>query len=80
MSTLPKKSFTRYHGWLPASPVVHKSFYDRHNRLIRAPLSSRAAHTPAVAKFAAAIKADATMTDLFNQIFLQVSKENHVSH
>ncbi|KAK0431383.1 phosphatidylserine decarboxylase [Desarmillaria tabescens] len=79
MSQHRKTTLTRYGGWLPANPAIHKSFI-RHAIQLSAPRHrTRAAHTEPVANFQAAINADPEMVDLWNQIFLQASTENQIT-
>ena len=74
----PTTALSRYGGWLPKNPKIHKAFFDERIKLARNRRQRKAAHEPAVAAFAKAINDDPTMTFLFNNIFLQVSPMNQV--
>ncbi|PPR02342.1 hypothetical protein CVT24_011686 [Panaeolus cyanescens] len=65
------KRMSRYAGWLPANPAVHRAFLRKHHEHGATRMRSRAAHTPSVERFEAAIKADPVMVFLFDQVFLQ---------
>ncbi len=69
----PTTALSRYGGWLPKNPKIHKAFFDERIALARHRKQRNAAHEPAVAAFGAAIDNDPTMKFLFNNIFLQVS-------
>ncbi|KAF5334577.1 hypothetical protein D9758_018360 [Tetrapyrgos nigripes] len=73
----PSTRLTRYGGWIP-SPVVYNSFIHKHRVIASGRMSNGSAHIPAVAEFERAIKSDPVMTELWNQIFLQVSPLNQV--
>jgi hypothetical protein len=81
MSTIqvPKSTLSRYGGWIPSSRHVHRSFLETHAKLAHKSMKARAAHTPAVAAFAQAIRASKEMVKLFDQIFMQVDKESTVN-
>ncbi|KAK0211512.1 phosphatidylserine decarboxylase [Armillaria fumosa] len=80
MSWQPRKTtLTRYGGWLPANPAVHKSFIQHLAQRSATAHRAKATHTEPVAKFQAAINADPEMVDLWNQIFLQASPENKIT-
>jgi hypothetical protein len=75
----PKTALSSYGGWIPSNRHVHKNFLQKNAQLARAPLASKAAHIEPVAEFARAIKSDKEMSDLFDEIFLQVHKDCSVS-
>lgn len=60
-----------YNGWLPSSKAVHRGFLKQIHGGIQGPYSRRAPHTPAVEKFAQAIRSNEVMMQLFNRIFMQ---------
>lgn len=74
--------FHKYGGWLPSKPEILSSFIEQHVKLALAvdPSDTPTQHLPAVQEFKEIIQGDAVMKDLFDQIFLQVSKLNKVSY
>ncbi|KAK0496268.1 phosphatidylserine decarboxylase [Armillaria luteobubalina] len=80
MSWQPRKTtLTRYGGWLPDNPAIHKSFVQHLAQRSATACKTRATHTEPVEKFQAAINADPEMVDLWNQIFLQASPKNKIT-
>ncbi|KAK7041869.1 hypothetical protein VNI00_008826 [Paramarasmius palmivorus] len=78
-----KTTLSRYGGWLPSSRHVHKHFVHKHverahHKIKTHPDGCNAPHHPAVAKFEKTIESDPEMKRLFDEIFLQVSKENKI--
>ncbi|KAK0192283.1 phosphatidylserine decarboxylase [Armillaria mellea] len=70
---------TRYGGWLPANPAVHRSFIRDLIKRSEPRYRAKGPHTEPVANFQAAINADPEMVDLWNQIFVQASApENQI--
>lgn len=74
-------TYTKYGGWLPSNPIIHKSFLTTRAKLAKDTVLSGGptVHVPAVEEFKNAIESDVVMNDLFGQIFLQVSEDNEVS-
>jgi len=73
---------SRYHGWLPRHPEVHRAFIKEKvsRALVRLDRARRtngaeSKHTDAVAAFAAAIRSDSYMVDNFDKIFVQVNTD-----
>ncbi|PPR02355.1 hypothetical protein CVT24_011699 [Panaeolus cyanescens] len=68
------KELTRYRGWLPESPAVHRQFVRKHHEHGKEAMRAGSPHNPAVERFGNAIKADSVMLDLFHQAILQSSR------
>ncbi|KZP02969.1 hypothetical protein FIBSPDRAFT_969428 [Athelia psychrophila] len=73
-------SYQKYGGWLPTSHEIHRSFVEKHLKVANKAVlhGGPTPHITAVEEFKNAIKTDATMKDLFDQIFLQVSAINTI--
>jgi hypothetical protein len=68
----------RYHGWFPASREFNKHLIRHNIEHVRGRYNDKARHIAPVEAFEIAIKSDPEMYGLFNQIFLEASKENDV--
>lgn len=73
---------TKYGGWLPSNPEILSSFIEKHIKLAQEITLSdtHTQHLPVVQEFKEIVEGDAVMADLFDQMFLQVSKLNKVSY
>jgi len=67
--------FTRYGGWIPRDIRVYSGFHKRLALGARSRRGTFAQHEPSVQEFKEAIEKDPVMTQLFDKIFLQASKE-----
>ncbi|EAU82946.1 phosphatidylserine decarboxylase [Coprinopsis cinerea okayama7 len=65
---------SRYGGWLPAQPAVYREFLKSQRQLGRQRRRAAVEHVAAVAQFEKAIRSDPVMSQLMDQVFLQVAK------
>jgi hypothetical protein len=68
--TSEQTTLIRYGGWRPVHPRIYEAFFN--DILYRARLIDNKTHEPAVLAFQAAIKNNAELVDLLDQMFLQV--------
>lgn len=73
------KKMSRRAGWLPESPHIHQEFLRKCHEQGTLRMSSHTVHTPSVARFETAIRADPVMLSLFDRAFLQADRMPGVS-